>query len=83
VRLLEDIKKTILEKMYRNGYIGARHTAEDSLPKGFPSHRRGEVKDAVKELIKEGLLIPKPTSYGLQVSLNKYRIAEIERIIKT
>jgi len=80
---LEDIKRAILEKLYRHGYIGARHTSADNLPKGFPSHRKGEVKDAVKELIKEGLLIPKPTAYGLEVSLNKHRIADIEKIIRT
>lgn len=80
---MEDIERAVLEKLYRHGYIGAKHTSADNLPKGFPSHRRGEVKDAVEELIKEGLLIPKPTAYGLQVSLNRHRIEEIERIIKT
>jgi hypothetical protein len=33
-------------------------------------------------LIKEGLLLAKPTSYGLEVSLNPRRKAEIDKIIE-
>ena len=40
------------------------------MKKGLPSHVKGDVKEAAKELIKEEILIPKPTSYGLHVSLN-------------
>ena len=43
----------------------------------------GVAKDAVKELIKEGFVLQKPTSYGLQVSLNPARIDEITKIIES
>ena len=43
----------------------------------------GVAKDAVKELIKGGFVLQKPTSYGLQVSLNPERIDEITRIIES
>jgi len=48
----------------------------------MPKHLRGEAKDAAKDLISEGLLIPKQTSYGLHVSLNPQRKADIDKIIK-
>ena len=39
-------------------------------------------KNAVKELIKEEFILQKPTSYGLQVSLNPEKIEEIIKIIE-
>jgi hypothetical protein len=54
------------------------HTAIENLPKGFPKHLRGQVK----EVAEDGLLLKKPTSYGLQVSLNPHRLADIEIIVR-
>jgi hypothetical protein len=47
-----------------------------------PSHLKGKVKKEVKELIKEGILLEKPTCYGLQVSLNPERIKEIMQYLE-
>ena len=79
---LENIlKATILKKLKRRGKWGERSNLE-RLTAGIPKHLRGKAKDAAKELIKEGLLLSKPTSYGLEVSLNPRRRDEIERIIR-
>ena len=78
----EEIRKTLLRRLLADRIIGGRHTAIENLPKGFPKHLRGQVKDVVKDLFKEGLLLKKPTSYGLQVSLNPNRLAEIDRIVR-
>ena len=67
-------KKIILRKLYRGGVIGGKHTAVEHLTKGLPSHAIGEAKKAVNELIKEKFVLSKPTSYGLQVSLNTIKI---------
>lgn len=67
--------------MARNGKWGPAHTSFDNLSKGLPSDQRGEAKAAAKALIKEGLLLEKPTSYGIEVSLNINRRPEIEEII--
>jgi len=48
----------------------------------LPSHFKGDVKDAAKELINEEILIPKPTSYGLHVSLNPRKREEIDNYLK-
>jgi len=79
---VNELTKAILEKLYRHGYIGAKHTSIDNVPKGFPKHRYGEIKKVTKQLIKEGLIIAKPTAYGLQISLNQHRMDEIKGIIR-
>lgn len=35
-----------------------------------------------EKLIKKGLLIPKSTDYGVQISLNPHKLAEVEEIIR-
>lgn len=77
-----DVAKKILEKMLRYEYIGGRHTAFENLSKGFPKHLVGEARKTTKELMKMGLITPKMTSYGLQVSLNPRKMEQIEEIIR-
>jgi len=79
---MDRFAKAILEKLLRHGYVGARHTALENLPKGFPKHLYKEATRTAEKLIKKGLIILKPTSYGLQVSLNPHMIAEIQEAIK-
>jgi hypothetical protein len=75
-------KAKILHKLHRHGYWGGRYTSFDNLPKGFEKRLRGEVKEAAEELIDEGLLKGKPTSYGIEVSLNPEKKDEIELRIR-
>jgi len=75
------LKAAILKKLPRHCYWGEKHTAFDDLPKGMPKHLRGEAKKVAEDMLKEGLLLPKSTNYGLHVSLNTKRKAEIDRII--
>ena len=77
-----DFKKIILRKLFRRRVIGGKHTAIEHLTKGLPKHVVGEAKNAVNELIREGFILPKTTSYGLYVSLNPEKIGEISRIIE-
>jgi hypothetical protein len=76
------LKAQILKKLRRRDNWGGSHTAFDDLPKSIPKHLRGKAKDAADELISEGLLISKQTSYGLHVSLNPQRKADIDKLIK-
>ncbi len=77
-----NFKKIILRKLFRRRIIGGKHTAIENLTKGLPKHAVGEAKNAINELAKEGLILSKHTSYGLQVSLNPERIDEICNIIE-
>ena len=79
--LEKQLEKDLLRKLLHHKYIGAKHTSIDNLPKSFPKHLRGEIKKAIKELIKKGFLLVKPTSYGLEVSVNPNKLEEISKII--
>ncbi|MBI4043298.1 MAG: hypothetical protein HY393_00640 [Candidatus Diapherotrites archaeon] len=76
-----EVRRRILYKMVRHAWWGGKHTAFDNLSHGFPKDPRGAVKKKLEQLIREGILVEKPTGYGLHVSLNVEKKAEIERII--
>lgn len=77
----EEITRALLRKLLYMGKWGGSHTSFDNLPKGFPKHLRGTVKEVARELIKSGLLLMKPTSYGIEVSLNVKMKKEIEELL--
>jgi len=77
-----NLKAVVLRKLYRRRVIGGKHTAIENLTTGLPTHLVGEAKKAVEELVKEGLILKKQTSYGLQVSLNHERLNEITRLME-
>jgi len=67
--------------MVRHRWWAGKHTAFDDIPKGFPNELWKDVKKELEQLAREGLVVKKPTGYGLHVSLNVRMKAEIERII--
>jgi hypothetical protein len=78
----EQIKATILFKLHKRGNWGGSHTAFDSLKKGWKDEDFGKhgiklVDRMAKELIRQGLIVRKPTHYGMQVSLNPRKGEEI------
>jgi hypothetical protein len=71
----DEIKATILLKLHKRGNWGASHTAFDNLQKGFKDadlgkHGKKRIETIAKDLVRQGWIIPKPASYGLQVALN-------------
>lgn len=71
----DQIKAIILFKLHKRGNWGASHTAFDNMHKGFKESDLGKhgikrVETIAKDRIRQGWIIPKPTSYGLQVALN-------------
>ena len=77
----DKIKATLLYHLRRKKIIGGVHTHFDTLLRGFPAHFGKDVKKIAQSLIRSGLLVTKPTSYGLQVSLNLSKIREIDECI--
>jgi hypothetical protein len=80
------IRGHLLHKLSRHGYWGGRHTAFENLKKGFkPRHLgaggTGRVDEVAEDLIREGLLLQKPTGSGRHVCLNPRRSNEIQTII--
>ena len=71
----DEAKALILFKLHKRGNWGASHTAFENLQKGFKDSDLGRygakrIDRLGKDLIRKGCIIPKPTSYGLQVALN-------------
>ena len=77
------IKKFILRKMYRHRMWMHKHTNINNLQKGLSNAliSSKEVRKTIDGLLKEGFLLSKPTSYGLEVSLNPKKKKEIEELI--
>ncbi|MGB9660289.1 MAG: hypothetical protein ACPLY9_07250 [Nitrososphaerales archaeon] len=83
----KDIKALILFKLYRLGKWGAKHTDFENIKKGFKPKELGKkglkrVEELSEELIREGCIIPKITSYGYHVSLNPHKSKEILKIVE-
>ena len=76
------IKARLLYHLRKKRVLGGVHTHFDTLRRGFPKHLGKDVENLAKQLIKDGWLIKKPASYGLQVSLNKERLTRIEDFIE-
>jgi hypothetical protein len=77
-----EINAAILFKLHKRGNWGASHTAFDNLKKGFKDTELGKhgakrIDKLARDMIRRGWIIPKPTSYGLQVSLNPRQSEEI------
>lgn len=78
----DEVKATLMFKLHKRGNWGASHTALDNLIKGWNQSDLGKhglkrVEQMAKELIRQGAIIPRPTSYGMQVSLNPRQSEEI------
>lgn len=80
----DEIKKFILKKLVRHRMWMHKHTSIHNLPKGLPDYLRSkkEVRKVIDELLKQGFLLSKPTSYGLEISLNIKMKKEIEYFIE-
>lgn len=77
----QGISSFILEKMYRNRVVGAKHISLEDLRTGCPSHERGNIEKSLKKLVKGNLVLQHPTSYGMHYALNPYRLQDIMKIL--
>ena len=75
------IRKAILKKLFRHRYIGGRHTELRNAMKGFPPPLLKEVKEEIKNLIREGYLMSKISTGETHISLNPRMINEIRKEI--
>ena len=76
------IKKNIIKKLYSHGAFRKGHLLLERLVHGVPAHLAGYVKDVIKDLIKEGLIVEyNKTKHGVAYQLNIKRLKDIEEII--
>jgi hypothetical protein len=83
----EQIKASVLFKLYKRGNWGGSHTAFENLRKGFKESELGKgglkrVEKIARELVRSGFIMQKPTRYGVQVSLNPRENEAVITIMK-
>ena len=82
-----EIGARLLFSLARKRKWGESHTSYENLFKQFQSAALGktvmkQAKNTAEELVRQGLIMKKPTGYGLRVSLNPNRAFEIKKRIK-
>jgi len=83
----EQLQALILYKLFNRRCWDGKHASFENLKRGIKISDLGKeglkrVDLAGKELIREGLILTKPTHYGLEVSLNPRMSDEIVAKIK-
>lgn len=81
------LQAEMLLNLVRKNCFGGKHTAAENMFRGLEQKRLGKeglkrAKNLANDLIKQQLVLTKPTHYGLQVSLNPKKSQEIKKIIK-
>jgi len=80
----QKIRKNIIKKLYSVKAFSKGHLLLERLKHGIPAHLVGFVKDVLKDLIKEKLVIYYgKTKYGDAFQLNINKLKEIEEIISS
>lgn len=81
------IKRFILRKLINLGKIGGSHTSAFNLTKGLPNHLRSNkkgqktIKQAIKELINNRLLLSKQSTNEQHISVNPKKVGEIKELL--
>lgn len=74
---VEDVKARIIRKLVQWRKWGGSHT--ENILRGLPAHLRGDkiTKQAIKELEKEGWILPAKKTGEIHYSLNPAKTCEI------
>jgi len=79
---IKSIKLDILYKLWRNRCFGRGHMLIDNVLRGFPRDKINEFRDALDELVKDGILIIKKTRHGDAVFINPRKRVLIRELLK-
>ncbi len=77
-----DLIGRMLRRMLAKKEIGGKHTEVHNLYQGLPDHVRGDAKEGVEMLIKEGILRRKPTTKDEHVSIEPSAVRIVEDLIE-
>lgn len=76
------IKKNIVKKLYAHGAFSKGHLLYERLQSSIPPHLIGNVKEVLKDLIKEeAVIFYGKTKHGDVYQLNMKKLKEIEEIL--
>lgn len=70
VRRLVFAEAKICFILYRNRCFGKGHMLIDNVVGGFPTHEKGDAEDAVRQLLREGILRRKSSVHGPAVFID-------------
>lgn len=76
---MDEVRKHIIRKLFFRRCIGGKHTAVEHALAGIPRDRRKDATAALKRLAHDGIVLLKPTNYGLHVSLNPKALPTIRK----
>lgn len=83
VRPLTTPEAKVCASLYRQKCFGAGHRLVDTVVSGFPPRLRGDAKDAIEELLRDGILQRKSSKNGLAIFIPaKLAQAVRERVIE-
>lgn len=74
-------KAKILENLKRKDVIGGKHTPWENALTGLDGPEREVADEALKAMIRDGLVIEKPTASGPHVFLDPKRLPDVDRVI--
>ena len=74
--------RSVLEKMLTRGIVGGHHLLIDNILRRFPAHKRGDIKKAVEDLIRLGLVAEKKTKHGDAIFIPPERLGEVKYIVE-
>ena len=76
------IRNNIVKKLYSHGAFSKGHMLFERLQSGIPSHLTGYVKEVLRDLVKEELvLVYGKTKHGDAYQLNIEKLNEIEKML--
>ena len=79
---IEDFEVAVVKVMHSRRVYGAKHIRlENIVRSGFRSHEHGEVKKAINNLIKKGIILYAKKSKNA-IQLNKNKLKEIMEIVR-
>jgi hypothetical protein len=73
---------SLLRKMWKQNLIGKNYKYENAILSGFPSHDKKNLRRALEDLAKIGLVGRYPKAHGIKYSLNPRRLSEIREALK-
>jgi len=79
---MEQEQKDILEKLIHNHCIGKKHLKETTILKGFNRKDHGKLKQAIKQLVRQGYIVKHPTSHEDGYTIPSHEVAEVKALLK-
>jgi hypothetical protein len=79
---LDLAKIRVLRDLLRDGYVGGKHTSVEHAFGSLATDERFYGKEAIKELIRKGMLLDKTTHYGRQISIHPKKTLEVKTFLR-